>query len=116
MPGMDGFEVAERIRQRPGLAGATILMLTSRDRAGDAARCRQLGITSHLVKPLSQPELLTAILNALGATATNAPATPAMAVAERAGRAPLHVLVAEDNRVNQAVAVGLLKRLGHRVT
>ena len=115
MPGMDGFEVAERIRQRPGLAGATILMLTSRDRAGDAARCRQLGVTSHLVKPLSQPELLAAILNALGAAATHAPA-PAMAVAEPADPAPLRVLVAEDNRVNQAVAVALLKRDGHHVT
>ena len=67
MPGMDGFEVAERIRARPALAGATILMLTSRDRAGDASRCHQLGIAHYLVKPLAQQELLVAMLGALGA-------------------------------------------------
>ena len=115
MPGMDGFQVAERIRARPGLAGATILMLTSRDRAGDASRCRRLGITHYLVKPLAQRELLVAMLDALGAAS---PEAPVMAVAAPAATASssLRVLLAEDNCVNQAVAASMLKREGHLVT
>jgi signal transduction histidine kinase/ligand-binding sensor domain-containing protein/CheY-like chemotaxis protein len=116
MPGMDGFEIADRIRQRPELAGATILMLTSDDRAGDAARCRQLGVTRYLVKPLTQRELLTSILEALEAAphlsraTTTAPGVPAT-------RQPsLHLLLADDNVVNQALAAGLLKRDGHSIT
>ena len=116
MPGMDGFEVAERIRQRPGLAGATILMLTSRDRAGDAARCRQLGVTSYLVKPLSQPELLAAILECPRGRGDHCARARDGRARSRRAPAPLRVLLAEDNRVNQAVAVALLKRDGHHVT
>jgi signal transduction histidine kinase/CheY-like chemotaxis protein len=115
MPGMDGFQVAERIRARPSLAGATILMLTSRDRTGDASRCHHLGIAHYLVKPLGQRELLAAMLDALGATSLQAPVM-AMPVAAATSVSSLHVLLAEDNRVNQAVAAGLLKRDGHLVT
>jgi signal transduction histidine kinase/CheY-like chemotaxis protein len=115
MPGMDGFQVAERIRARPNLAGATILMLTSQDRAGDVSRCRQLGITHYLVKPLAQRELLVAMLDALGAAAAQAPVIP-MAAPAATSSSSLRVLLAEDNRVNQAVAAGLLKRDGHLVT
>jgi signal transduction histidine kinase/DNA-binding response OmpR family regulator len=115
MPGMDGFEVAEAIRQRPGLAGATILMLSSRDRIGEALRCRQLGITHCLVKPLTQRELLAAMRNALGAPAAKLE-SPAAAVPQRASATPLRILLAEDNRVNQALASALLKRDGHHVT
>ena len=67
MPGMDGFEVARKIKADPALAGATIMMLTSDRQAGDAARCRELGIKIYLVKPIGQSDLLDGILNALGA-------------------------------------------------
>ena len=46
MPDMDGFEVAERIAQRPDLAGATIVMLSSVGQRGDAVRCRELGVAA----------------------------------------------------------------------
>ena len=116
MPGMDGFELAERIRARPELAGATILMLTSDDRAGDAARCRRLGVTSYLVKPLTQRELLASIVAALEAAPRTAPAEAPPADAAVRGSGRLHLLLAEDNVVNQALAAGLLKRDGHDVT
>ncbi|HET7840366.1 MAG TPA: PAS domain S-box protein, partial [Terriglobia bacterium] len=66
MPGMDGFELAERIKQDGRLAGATIMMLTSAGQRGDAARCRKLGIDAYLIKPIRQSELLDAILTTLG--------------------------------------------------
>ena len=115
MPGADGFEVAAEIQRRPDLARAAILMLTSKDRAGDVRRCRELGITRYLIKPITQRELLTAIQAALaGAPArTVRHAAPA---GSAGSRPPLRLLLAEDNRVNQALAVALLKREGHTVT
>ena len=52
MPGMDGFTVARRIRQNPSLGGATIMMLSSADRPGDAEQCRALGVAAYLQKPI----------------------------------------------------------------
>jgi CheY-like chemotaxis protein len=69
MPEMDGFELAARIKDRPELAEATLMMLTSADRQGDAARCRALGVSAYLGKPIKQSDLLDAILTTLDATA-----------------------------------------------
>ena len=66
MPAMDGFSVASQIRGDPQLAGATIMMLSSLDLGTEASRCRQLGVQAYLVKPVSQSELMGAILKALG--------------------------------------------------
>ncbi|HEV2985965.1 MAG TPA: two-component regulator propeller domain-containing protein, partial [Vicinamibacterales bacterium] len=113
MPGMDGFAVAERIKERPALAGATILMLTSEDREGDAARCRRLGVSRYLIKPILRRELLADILDAL----SRAPRP--RAAADRPAPAPrtraLRILLAEDNLVNQRIASALLERDGHTV-
>ena len=66
MPGMDGFAVARQIRQDPRLGGATIMMLSSADRPGDAEQCRALGVAAYLQKPIKQSELLDAIVLTLG--------------------------------------------------
>jgi PAS domain S-box-containing protein len=65
MPGMDGFEVAEHIQRHPSLADTIVLMLTSDNRTGDAARGRRLGINAYLVKPVQRPELLETIQSAM---------------------------------------------------
>jgi PAS domain S-box-containing protein len=62
---VDGFSVAEQIKQDQGLVGATIMMLTSVGHVGDAARCRDLGIAAYLVKPIRLSELVSAICLAL---------------------------------------------------
>ena len=67
MPDMDGFSVAERVIQNAPLAGATVIMLTSAGLRGDAARCRELGISAYLPKPIKRSDLLAAIRVALGA-------------------------------------------------
>ena len=113
MPDLDGLAVAEEIKHDPALAGATVMMLTSADRPGDLARCRELGIAAYLYKPIKQSELLNAVLTALGRLAEpkTAPAPPDVC-APGAPRG-LRVLVAEDNEFNQELAVNLLQKMGH---
>ncbi len=117
MPDMDGFTVAERVKQDPALAGATIMMLTSAGQRGDAARCRQLGIAAYLIKPIRHWELLEAILVALGMAARGGAETPLVTRHWlREKRPQIHVLLAEDNSINRKLAVQLLTKRGHTVT
>jgi CheY-like chemotaxis protein/HPt (histidine-containing phosphotransfer) domain-containing protein len=112
MPEMDGFSLAQQIKKRPRLAGASIMMLTSGPRRGDRARCVALGLSAYLSKPIKQSDLLDTIMLALSGAALTVSAgkgTPAT----RKGPV-LRILVAEDNPVNQLVAVGMLERAGHR--
>jgi signal transduction histidine kinase/CheY-like chemotaxis protein len=115
MPGMDGFELARRIQQRPGLVAAAVMMLTSQGQRGDASRCRDVGVAGYLNKPVSQSDLLDAIMNALGAP--QAPAAPLITRHSlQEGRRQLDLLLAEDNLINQKLAAALLEKRGHRVT
>ena len=116
MPELDGFAVAERIQSRPELAGATVMMLTSSGRYGDASRCRKLGVSAYLTKPIESAALHEAICRALdGAADARRVERPVRAPSVTAPRS-LAVLLAEDNLVNQRVAIGLLQKRGHAVT
>ena len=115
MPDLDGFSVAEEMRLHQELAGACIMMLTSSGQYGDAARCRELGVGTYLTKPVKQAELLEAICRAIHRQTAETLVEPMAASAPQPARS-LHVLLAEDNVVNQRVAVGLLGKRGHRVT
>jgi PAS domain S-box-containing protein len=116
MPEVDGFALAEQIRANPELVGASIMMLVSADRQGSVERCREVGISACLMKPLKQSELLNTILELLSAkggrpAVHEVPEVPASAGAGRR----LHILLAEDNIVNQRLAVRLLEKHGHSV-
>jgi two-component system sensor histidine kinase/response regulator len=116
MPEMDGFTLAERIREGPGPAGPTLMMLSSANRREDAARCRELGVATYLTKPIRQSILLDAIMTALGSSASVEDHTAGAAVpAGGLGPRTLRLLLAEDNAVNQRLAVSLLEKQGHRV-
>jgi two-component system sensor histidine kinase/response regulator len=118
MPKMDGFGLVEEIKQRPGLSTSTIMMLTSGGQRGDAARCGELGISAYLLKPVRQSELKEAITKVL--STREQAGTPRMitrySLQEGGGpRMILHILLAEDNPVNQKLAIRLLEKRGHRV-
>jgi CheY-like chemotaxis protein len=91
------------------------MMLTSEVQRGHAARCREMGIASYLMKPVSQSELLDAIMTALGEPLQQAPQLITRH-SLREARRKLDLLLAEDNAVNQTLAVRLLQKLGHKVT
>ena len=115
MSEMDGFSVAQTIKEDPELAGTTLLMLTSALRQGDGARCRALGIAGYLIKPISQTELLEVILSVRGLRSDGPDRLQVLPPSLRESRRQLRILVAEDNKVNQLVASRLLGKRGHTV-
>jgi two-component system sensor histidine kinase/response regulator len=125
MPEMDGFGLIEQLRMRPELDSPTVMMLTSADGLGDADRCRKLGLAAYLIKPVKAAELRQAVLSALqGRTikdhrseiTTRPTALPATETQPSQHARPLRILLAEDNPVNQRVAVRTLAKHGFIVT
>jgi len=115
MPQTDGFELAAEIRKNLDLQVPTLLMLSSADRPRDLARCRELGLTTYLTKPIASADLHLAILEAFGQT-TSAKSEPTpIEDAERAQIA-VSVLLADDNEANRSLASKILGKRGHVVT
>jgi two-component system, sensor histidine kinase and response regulator len=127
MPELSGFDVAQAMAGRPHLIGSTVMMLTSGGQRGDAARCKALGVGGYLVKPVSQSELYDAIMLTLAehdrvtqpAPLDDPNQQPELQVVTRhtvaESRLRCKVLLAEDNPVNQKLAVRLLEKMGHSV-
>jgi len=115
MPGMDGMEVLDRIRRNPALQSVVIMMLTSGDQVESAALCRKMGVETYLIKPISSSDLLGSIRLAIGVhTPVSTVTLPAAGIS--ASSLSLRILLAEDNLVNQKVAMGMLGKMGHRTT
>jgi len=116
MPAMDGFQLADCIRQNPKLTGATILMLSAGLHSDDISRCRQLGVSAYIIKPIRRLELLNVIVRVL--KDKNSFTAPAQETAlwEKQQHSRLQILAAEDNRVNQRLLARLLEKEGHQVT
>ena len=117
MPGMDGFALISRIRGTPA-AGAKILLLSSAGQRGDGERCKKLGVAAVLVKPIRRLELREAVagifnraheIKEIGGSGR----WPAQK--NRAVGGGLRILLAEDNQVNQRLAMRMLEKRGHVV-
>jgi CheY-like chemotaxis protein/anti-sigma regulatory factor (Ser/Thr protein kinase) len=116
MPGVDGFETIEQMRDVAGFDQATVIMLSSANRGADRERAARLGVARCLTKPVTQSQLFNAIAQSLGTAVAEARPFDSIQ-SDRAGDfAPRRILLAEDGVVNQKVAIDLLTKRGHHVT
>ena len=116
MPGVDGFMLAERMKEDQDIEAPVVMMLSSSGQRGDAARCRELGIGAYLTKPVRESELRGAIVRVLGMDGQT-PSGSSLVTRHslRETRRPLQILLAEDNPVNTLLTVRLLEKRGHTV-
>ncbi len=117
MPEMNGFELAGEISRTPGTNIEKIVMLTSGGQRGDAAKCQELGISAYLMKPIKQSDLLDAILMTMTKASSERDQRASLITRHsvREARKRLNILLAEDNTVNQKLAVRILEKMGHSV-
>lgn len=116
MPEMDGFMLAEQIQRHPELAGSMLMMLSSTDRKECAQRCRDLGVSAYITKPVRRAELLKALSALLNAPADAGGVSAQSQQQIRTSSSRLQLLLIEDNVVNQKLATCLLEKRGHCVT
>jgi two-component system sensor histidine kinase/response regulator len=118
MPDMDGIQLAEMIRKDPATADLPLVLLTASGRRGDAQLARQAGINGFLTKPIHGTALREALGTVLGlhpADRSSAPLVTRFSLVEAKALTRAHLLVVEDNEVNQKVATRMLEKLGYRV-
>ncbi len=134
MPGMDGVELAKRIREVPGLSAPRLVLLTSMGRRGDGPAAEEIGLAAYLTKPVRQSELYNCLVTVMGSSEggpdtaagpSEQPLVTRHSLRTGSGRIEHHasarqrsrprVLLAEDNPVNQKVAVKMIENLGYRV-
>jgi len=115
MPGMDGFQVVERIRTTPGISNLPIVLLTSAGRLGDGARARELGVAGYLPKPIHAADLLHAIRVVLARDVAEQ-RTLVTRHSLRESRAGRRILLAEDKPVNRVVVQRMLEKQGFHMT
>jgi signal transduction histidine kinase/DNA-binding response OmpR family regulator/HPt (histidine-containing phosphotransfer) domain-containing protein len=124
MPDMDGLQLTEAIKADPRTAALSIIILTSLGRRGHAAAAEKAGVAGYLTKPVRQAHLERCLVAVIGGASLGpdriTPSAPASTrslvtrhtLAETRSHERAHVLLAEDNVVNQRVATKLLEQLG----
>jgi CheY-like chemotaxis protein len=113
LPGMDGLEVAGRIRANGDFSGR-IVMLSSKGHASEEARKRGIVVDAELMKPVKGSDLIRTIVRVLERTAPEPPVAGPPAAPREPGQR-LCILVCEDNAVNQKLAQRVLEAQGHEV-
>ena len=120
MPGMDGMQLACEIKGDPLVSSTRLILLTSVGHRGDGDEARRAGLEAYLTKPVRQSELRDVLVAVMDSPGEASPEMGDRRIARHTSRevqpgAHLHVLLAEDNAVNQSVAARMLEGLGYRV-
>ena len=115
MPGMDGEQTARAIKSDPGVKEVKIIILTSMGQRGDAARLENLGVSAYLLKPVKQQMLFDAVAAVLGSQTVKSPSLVTRHVLAEQRKFGLRILLAEDNSINQKLAVTLMQKAGYSV-
>ena len=114
MPDMDGFGLIRSLRDTPGPVPPSLMMMTTTDHKQERGRNQMSGVAGFLLKPLRPSELLDAMLHALGKKEVGRKRITKQPLRQKSRKA-LRILLAEDNTVNQKLAVLFLQRWGHQV-
>jgi CheY-like chemotaxis protein/HPt (histidine-containing phosphotransfer) domain-containing protein len=114
MAGMDGLELAVRLHAIPGLSRLPTFLLSSVGERPERESMQAAGVTAYIAKPLNQSELLNAILGVVAVESSLK--MPAGTAQQAVAGASLRILLAEDNTINQRLAIRVLEKLGHAVT
>jgi two-component system sensor histidine kinase/response regulator len=115
MPGMDGEQVARAIKSDPAVRDVKILVLTSMGHRGDAVRLEALGCSGYLLKPVKQQLLFDAVVTVLGQKEDRSPGLVTRHLLAEQRKLGLRLLLAEDNPINQKLAIILLQKAGFSV-
>jgi CheY-like chemotaxis protein len=123
MPNMDGLELARRIKAELPISSTRLILLTSLGRRGDAKAAQDAGIAAYLTKPIRQSQLYDCLSLVLanaspavsGTAQTPMPLITRHSLSEVQSKSRQRILVAEDNPINQKVAVKMIEKLGYRV-
>jgi CheY-like chemotaxis protein len=131
MPEMDGFELARTIKSDPAISQVHLILLPSFGKRGDGKTAREAGIAAYLQKPVRQSQLYNCLVSVIleQPVNNNVPdskrlltrhsKTKETVLTEKAAEVPvseLRILVAEDNIINQKVALSQLRSLGYAAT
>ncbi|MGH9574375.1 MAG: response regulator [Candidatus Acidiferrales bacterium] len=111
MPGMDGLSLSEKIRRNPAFSKTPIILLSSSVQHGETARCRALGCSAYLSKPVQPSELFDALLEVLSDRSRSIERVQVQATPQPE-RKNVRILLAEDNPVNRKLAKTLLEKHG----
>ena len=119
MPDMDGKTLSRVIKSDPALKETLLVMLTSVGQRGDAAELQKIGLSAYLIKPVRKSQLYDCLVTVLGAARSQGARIAARPILTRYGlqeekKRRARILLAEDNAVNQKVALKILERLGYR--
>lgn len=117
MPEMDGLTLARNIRSEPEISDILLVMLTSMVNRGESAAIHEAGFDACLCKPIRQQHLYDCIALMIGLETSGAAKPDSLITQYTIKEARNHsekILLADDNSINQAVAIALLKRLGYR--
>ena len=118
MPGMTGIDLGQAIKADSGIADTLLILLTSVGRTGDAALAKEYGFSAYLSKPVKPSQLYDILVTVSGLPSGQTREAPAPVVTKHSvtetRKKNIRILLAEDNVINQEIALNSIEKLGYR--